>query len=750
MAFAIKYYGEFTDIPGRARARGNLITVLGGIDYATWTSAGTTVTSAVNSSGGPVFALSDGFSIQSGDSVIITTSLTLNSGEAPYVKLVYIVSGVGIFDLSSAVQLSAGANSITLTATDTKTAYLEIYNTADSNFALTEVSVLNDQPHDWKIDILEDGFAGVASEMQMSGSPLSIEWPSTSDDLHEQNVRGSVASIGVFATTDFQYQDLFTSENLQYKVNIYNGSLLFWTGWVTANAWTEPYAVIPYPITISATDGLGTLKDFEFDDLTMTRRTAAKVIYDILSSVGFTEFTEYINVYDIEMDVDVDDSPLDQVEVYTWVFEDMTKYEALETLLKTFNAGIIQSMGEMIVYRYNELGDDLMYGRKFTDATTKTAVTYTPLQYINRTGYASYFEDAGQGTLSVIPKISKFTILQDYGSRESILRNHVFNYKDFPSTANTLAGWERYDDCKFEPLFTTQGEEDGILINETDTPISGGSPLEDKRYIYQTLSGSLADAGGKIRVKFDYGFINSNTVSETATMFMAVGASSYNSGAIVTPRGWSGWTTIEGEQSCPVGDITVKLWAGRNAGQYIKTAFRNIEIKFVTASNQDYDEVNYEVLNATYGQIKELEYVLGDGPALIKNIALQYNGGLTVGGVGTSSWDRRGGSENDILAELIGGEIGGQFNRPKHLLDISLYETGDTNLKLFGRIEDNLNQYLGNNRKFAVIRAMFDAKNRFWDLSLNEGISTESLYLLDDSGDTITNDADELIEITAY
>jgi len=748
MAFAIKYYGEFTDLMGAARSRANLITGWNYSDYATFVGAGTAVTSAVNSSGGSALGVSTSFAITSGQSVRITTSLTLTSGQAPYVKLVY--NSGGFQDLSTAVQLAAGANTITLTATSTQAAaLLEVYNTADSSFALTAVSVLNQQLHDWKIDILQDGFAGVASEMQMSGSPLTIEWPSTSDDLHEQNIRGSVASIGVFAETDFQYQDLFTSENLEYKVNIYNDTTLFWTGWITANTWQEPYSCIPYPITISATDGLGILKDFEFTDLTMTRRTGSKLIYDILSTIGFTAFTEYINVYDTLMDVDVDDSPLDQAEFYTWVFEDMNKHEALEELLKTFNAGIIQSWGEMIVYRYLELGDATMYGRKFTDATTKTAVTYDPLQYINRTTETSNFLDPGRGTLNVIPKISKFTILQDYGDRESVLQNHTFYYKDFPAVANTLDGWERYDSCRFEPLYNTEGEDNGVLIDETDTPISVPSPLADKRYIYQTIAGSLSGTD-TIHVKFDYGFINSQLTAQTATMFMEVGASSYNSGVISAPTGWSGWTTIEGEQAAAAGDIVVKLYAGRNADQYIKTAFRNVEITYMTAYNQYYDTVEYEVVNADYGQLKELEYLLGDGPSTIENTALQHNGSITVGGVGTSSWDTRGGSENDTLVELIGGQIGGQFERTKHLLDISLYEMEDSNLKIFGRFEDVLNQYNGNNRKFAVVRANYDVKNRLWDLTLNEGVSTESLYLLDDSGDTITNDADELIEITAY
>ncbi len=710
MAYAVKYRGEFSDVFGYDRTEGNLITGWDNDGYDTLTTSDTEITSAITdgSAYAYTYKANDAFAILSGDSVIVTINLTLNSGDAPEVYLYKAGSGV----VSNVEAIAEGANTIKLTATESGDVFVTIWNGTASNWSSGEISVVNEQLHDWKIEILEDDFAGEVTTMTMAGDPLRIEWPSTSDNVFEQNIRGSVAEISVYCTTDFQYADLFAVDNLTYKVNIYNDTDLFWTGWVTANTWTEPYVVIPYVVTISATDGLGLLKDTYFTDLTMTRRTGAKLIYDIVALLGFDQFTEYVNIFDGAMDDDVDDSPILQSEFYTWVFEGMTNYEVLTEILKTFNAAIIQQWGQLIIYRYLELTDATMYGRTFTDATTKTAITYTPLQKINRAGDASNFLDAGRGTITVVPGMSKLYITQDLGLRESALQNYEFNFDDFDT--GEIDGWTPSDGgvVSLSPFFDSYGEVNGIVLN---VPETGPGPGE---YIYQTLAGGVT--GGKIVVRFDYGFINSNSSNVLASMFSNFAGTTFNAVNITAPPGWSGWTSVEGSLSSVSGDVTIKLYNGVNGDGYIKSVFRNIEVVFTDNNYRTYESVNYEVDAAAHGQIGELEYKLGDFSPVVKNAKLQYNGMITTGGDKTDGWSTRGGSENDYIAELIGGEIGNQFSRQRQLLDISLHEQNSDFLYVFGRFEDSLNQYLAVNRKFIAVRAIYNVKNRIWDLTLIE------------------------------
>jgi len=218
----------------------------------------------------------------------------------------------------------------------------------------------DNEGEDWTVEILEDGYGGAVNTMQLAGVPLIIEWPSDNDDCFDQNIRGSSASIGVYCESDFQYSELFTSDNLEFKVYIYTGTgggiVDRWHGWITSNVWNEPYSLIPYAITISATDGLGLLKDIDFADLSLTgRQTHAKIIYDTLSVIGFTAFTEYINVYESTMNATTSDSPLDQAGADVSLWDELTLYDTLTDILKMYNAAIIQYNGEMVLYRYKEL-----------------------------------------------------------------------------------------------------------------------------------------------------------------------------------------------------------------------------------------------------------------------------------------------------------------------------------------------------------------------------------------------------------
>ena len=322
----------------------------------------------------------------------------------------------------------------------------------------------------WRIDILEDGYASTITTMKLTGEPLVFEWPGISDDALTQYVRGSGASINVYAESDFAYSELFTSDNLEFKVNIYyDTTTLYWTGWVTSNVWDEPYSDTPYPVRISATDGLGILKEFDFSDLSLTdRETVDTIIHDILEQIEVDDFTEYVNVYHDSMpDQAVGNSPFDQMKIWTYLYKDNNCYEVLESILKIFNAAITQYKGEHIIYRYKELEDATMYGRKFTAPATKSAVTKTPIQHVNRSTTASNFKDTG-GNLMIAPQIKTLNLLQTYGQRDSLFFGGDFSPDNFDGTDFTY--WTISGGGAINTLDSiTDVHEDGVIIESGNT-----------------------------------------------------------------------------------------------------------------------------------------------------------------------------------------------------------------------------------------------------------------------------------------
>ena len=819
---------------------------------------------------------------------------------------------------------------------------------------------------DWVVDILEDDFAGDIINMTPTGDPLVIEWPSTSDNVFDQNIRGSQATIGVYAESSFQYAELFTSDNLEFKVNIYkNTSELYWTGWITANTWSEPYAGLPYPVSISVVDGLGLLKDFDFSTLSLTnRQTASKIIYDILGTIGFTAFTEFVNVYDILMMDSVDDSPLDQSHIETDLFEDSDLYEALSEILRTFNAAITQRAGVIIIYRYKELEDTTMRGRIFTSATARTSTTRTPAQNISRTTTPSDFLEIG-GTLMITPQLGTLTANQNYGSRDSWIKNFNFDADTHTIATGVFTDWTKT--IAVLPVGAyVEGETSGVITAGT-----AGTPGVMISQIFG--SAAMESTTDVIGFEFEWGLFNPAAPSIdtiTVKMVIKIGSTYYldedddiylqwdassqsiemSSGVI--GQGWSGWTTFKRRiPGLPAdGPLTIEIYETHTSGSAVFGAIKNI--KFFSTSDEitvltgkiggsvlfnkwfnnkrlkDYINIE-ETVNRTYikdnsvnGQDVDLLYLLGDATgAGMENILPQFMGAIgtrslasvaasfvtvhasdyVAGGVvvtssgediiftaavagvnftgattitntagtldgsvtatqanvvpvaqedrievtgssgsarintgdtsadmtwatdaqttidnfvstnavsfltfdivlsrfgsgassrvamlsniagqpfttsvdpltgdldgsitnttlntvgvkridtitleGTSGtadilcdgvteevawvdtltpttiWDTRGGSEADPIIELICGEIGSQFARPKHLLDISVYERNNAFLDLVGNLQDDMNQYSGSDRVFIMNSATYEARMRRWDLSLNE------------------------------
>ena len=453
---------------------------------------------------------------------------------------------------------------------------------------------------DWRIDIAQDDYIGQCNILQAEGDPLSIEHYGN-DDVYEQHICGSTATLRVDSPTDFSLMELATSNRLEYPVKIYRGlnlidkwsnnithpyetfhsigariiaainssingaalsntfsviegekilavfrynnisgnrprliliddgwttessgtisdgwnfleftsswmgnahlilwedtgnssfnidevyavraSQLHWQGYIMPDSYQEPYDAAPYWVTISANDSLGLLKDYKFKELGYSgRQTAAKILYDSLAKVGINGFTEYINIYDYSMDGYPIDSPLDQLTISPDVFLEYNLYEVVSEILDRFNSCIKQDNGKIIIERIVEIKEE-MNGREFSSETIKTSVGKIPDQKINRIGDASLFHDVNGGTVMFVPGAKSIKIYQDYGSRDSWIRNYNFEY----TTGGILDEWV-YSAIPPNPAYlraVIPSEKEGISLQ------SANSTPHGTRHIYQSFA----------------------------------------------------------------------------------------------------------------------------------------------------------------------------------------------------------------------------------------------------------------------
>jgi hypothetical protein len=317
------------------------------------------------------------------------------------------------------------------------------------------------QQDDWKVDILEDSYAGAISAMTPSGNPLTIEWLTPSDDLTLGPIKGSMATINVECTTNFEYIGLYDEEDLVRPVNVYKNDVLYWTGWLS-NEYSEPYDNVPYTVSITAADGLGILKNIAYKNAGVDytgRVTADSIIKIVLGHLGHTSYIEYCNVYEDRMDDAVDNSVFDQELIDNDLFIDADCYSVLSAILSKLNAVIRQSGGKFIIYRPTELVADTVYGREMVTGAI-AGVTLSPDKVLDRD--AMDLIDFNGGVLMLQTPMRRLTVKQDYGVRESWIKNHTFAMTTWDRDTAQFENWEHVGGQPISFEDGLEGDKEGI------------------------------------------------------------------------------------------------------------------------------------------------------------------------------------------------------------------------------------------------------------------------------------------------
>jgi len=460
----------------------------------------------------------------------------------------------------------------------------------------------------WTTKISKDGFAGELTYFKGSGEPIILELCNESDDPYDP-IKESRAVISVIAETGFILDDLYSTEDMQFKVEIYQNSDLYWVGYVDTQQGQEPYEDVPYTVEIYCTDGLSLLRNILYNDegtYYNGRILTSQIILDILGKIGFTAFKEYVNIYEEAMDDAVGDSLYDQSKPDVDIFRDMYCDEVFKELFKPFGTCIRQVDGIFQIYRPKELIGATVYGRYFTGAAIKSAISFTPKQYIDRNGYSSNIRQVPGGIKGWQSPAKKIIINQDYGNKKSWIKNWQFNLDSWASgdftdwtkygtgTAvypiSSLLPNERYG--MFHAVYHTDAQPGTLYLEATfgDNAVENVGDLfgiEFDLLIYNNGAATASNVSfwmmitdGTNYLAFDH-YIGAEGSSKAA---WTSGAADYIYILQDAPVGSSGWQNIKRtfEDLPSAGPFTIRIYALDNAFVGINVAIK--DIKFVAYS----------------------------------------------------------------------------------------------------------------------------------------------------------------------
>lgn len=537
------------------------------------------------------------------------------------------------------------------------------------------------QKVEWRISIDDPDFTGDYTSLKATGNPLNISYDNESDDVFDP-MRPSRAKFEVYSETNFALLDLYSVEDMHYPVNIYCNESLFWTGYVETQNYEEVYEPVPYAVSITATDGLSILENILFADEiaynageeTITyyngHERESSIILDILGKIGFTEFKEYVNIYENNMLTTASDSPFDQIKIDRDVFKDSYCYDVLSEILKKYNAIIRQKDGIFCIVRPAELIDATVYGRWFTGDTTKTAITLNPDQFIKRknTHPSTRRIQVPGGRLMIQPPAKKVSSYLNYGNRQSWLDNY-----DFDSDLWNGVDFQYWTKSASSLLFhigqIVPGEKNGVYLYNRNT-------YPDLLYYISQSFGTeaIVSTYDIFNFEFDFMTVNNEIVAKTGVKFYIrikcddtnqwlvekddVEAIWQTSAGLITietdaPLGFSSWNTwrrsITGlpaagsytiyiynsdyADNVRVGVKNVRFYATsdeilvktrKHKGPFKKLAEyvlmnnpfgKDPSAKLVQVSRLDFDEIvesEYHVNNGIVGNVREYNYILGD------------------------------------------------------------------------------------------------------------------------------------------
>lgn len=272
-----------------------------------------------------------------------------------------------------------------------------------------------------KIEILKKNYTSTTVFDIVGGAePCVISWQG--DDNFYSPIKGSQCTLNFFVTDDTNYDNFYEYDEREYQVKISykdasNNYQLFWIGWLVNDQFKEAVTTNPFPITLNAIDGLGTLDSF---DMTLYQDS-----YTALSARQW--ITSTLDNLDLDLDIYVSQdifirnagstiySIYDAMSINPFTLQKdflgiNNAKHVLEQILKITNARIFQSFGKWYI-----INNSSYSAQSIKDASASTAQGGTIPTNIRASESASLINN---GTESI----------------KYIIYNHNGTYQSAPTT----------------------------------------------------------------------------------------------------------------------------------------------------------------------------------------------------------------------------------------------------------------------------------------------------------------------------
>lgn len=389
-----------------------------------------------------------------------------------------------------------------------------------------------------RLDILMRGYEGEVEEVCGDGkSPVIIRYEGDRDDPNVPLV-ASNATISLLVETAGQFNDMFLSDDRKYMVRHYVGDdeesiEIYWIGFIVPEFHSEPYIFEPYPLTITASDGIGELKNKPFTDINGNNfrgdMKSIKIISEVLKKTGLElNINQGINVYDSGMDEEGD--PLDQAYVDSRIYYNKrtpVKCDvAIKSIVDPFRGQVFQSKGVWWVIRLSDAVGTFPYRNFDFNGVLLTGgegfdyevdfdfpdVDEFEINTVFELDFPSAIHPAGKAMfarktqlLTMIRNYGYFEITHNLGKDGNLIDTGLFESEDIIQLASgnfTFKDWNvliGQGGVKYGHETVVNGDSTGAFYFDFVSAVGNQTDTQ----LYSTLI-PLDSVDGEIRLKFQY------------------------------------------------------------------------------------------------------------------------------------------------------------------------------------------------------------------------------------------------------
>ncbi len=204
------------------------------------------------------------------------------------------------------------------------------------------------------VNLLEDGYSGGVTVRPLGRSPVI----SMKDNAP---FRSTSCDLTLECQTEGEFAQLYTSNPQQFRVDVFRGGTMgiggeiIWTGFVATEIYAEPEIAPPYDVDVTATDGLGVLKEYDFPERGC--QTVREQLRYLLAQTGLGLAIKCVTSLQPNSGSPVD--LFDNISIDLDYMVGKNCYEALSELLKTLHMTVTQSRGQWLLIRESDVSGKL-------------------------------------------------------------------------------------------------------------------------------------------------------------------------------------------------------------------------------------------------------------------------------------------------------------------------------------------------------------------------------------------------------